>query len=98
MLNDNPASKWILTAAFFRLAGFFCLLFYVPIFFTKTYPDQIDEFSKYNAIIDIFVANIAALTGGYLSDKLEKDTYFAKPGIIMTTTALATPLICAGLL
>lgn len=96
--NENTAARWILPAIFFRLAGYFCLLFYVPIFFTQTYPDNIDEFSKYNAIIDIFVANISALLGGYLSDRLEKDTYWAKPGIIIGTTALAAPLICSGLL
>lgn len=83
---------------FIRYIGFFCNLFYVPIFFTRTYPDQISDYSFYNGIIYILIANISSLTGGVLSDKLEKDTYWAQPGIIMATTVISGPILITGLL
>lgn len=44
------------------------------------------------------IANVSTLTGGILSDKLEKDTYYAKPGIIIISSIIAAPIIIAGLL
>ena len=70
----------------------------MPIYFTKTYPDHISDFSTYNAIIDIVIANCSALAGGLLSDRLEKDSYYAKPAIIIVSSLISGPLICAGLL
>lgn len=98
LLIDNKCARWVMVANSIRYIGFFCLLFYMPIFFTKTYPDRVNDFSQYNAIIDIIVANFSALIGGFLSDRLEKDTYYAKPGIIITSTLISGPIICAGLL
>ena len=97
-MEENPSAKWLLPGSLLRYGGYFCLLFYIPIAFTKTYPENINEFSQLNAFIDIVVANGSALLGGYLSDKLEKDSYWAKPAIVMGTTLISGPLICAGLL
>ena len=95
---NNECARWLVPAVFIRYIGFFCNLFYVPIFFSRTYPDMISEYSTINGIIYIIIANISALTGGILSDKLEKDSYWAQPGIIMTTTLISGPLLIAGLL
>lgn len=91
-------AKWLLPGCFFRFGGYFSLLFYIPIAFAKIYPENINEFSTINAFIDIVLANGSALLGGYLSDKLEKDTYWIKPGLTMGASLISGPLICAGLL
>lgn len=98
LFEQNPCAKWLLPGALIRYGGYFCLLFYIPVAFTKTYPENIDDFSTINAFINIVVANGSALLGGYLSDKVEKDTYWAKPGIVMATSLISAPLICTGLL
>ena len=84
--------------ALIRFGGYFCILFYAPIALTKAYPENISEFSTLYALIEIIVANGSSIVAGFLSDKLEKDTYWAKPGIIMTTSLISAPLICTGLL
>lgn len=98
LFETNPMAKWILPASLIRYGGYFCLLFYLPIAFTKAYPERIDEFSTLDAFINIFIANGSAILGGYVSDKLEKDTFWAKPAIVIGASLLPCPLICAGLL
>ena len=83
---------------FIRYMGFFCLLFYMPIYFTKTYPERVSDFSTYNALIEIFLANFSALLGGLLSDKFESETYYSKPAIIIISSLVSGPIICLGML
>ena len=95
---DNKTARWVLIGNCIRYIGFFCLLFYMPIYFTKTYPERVNDFSTYNALIEIFLANLSALLGGLLSDKFESETYYSKPAIIIVSSLVSGPLICWGLL
>lgn len=98
LFEENPTAKWLLPGALIRFGGYFCILFYAPIAITKAYPENIDQFSTLYALIEIFVANGSAIFAGYLSDKLEKDTYWAKPAIVIGSSLIAAPLIITGLL
>ena len=95
---DNKTARWVMIGNFVRYIGFFCLLFYMPIYFTKTYPERVSDFSQYNALIEIFLANISALMGGLLSDKFEKETYYSKPAIVIGSAVISGPIMCLGLL
>jgi hypothetical protein len=55
-------------AATSRFFGAYCIGFYKPLFFAKTFPTYIDEFSLGNAFIYITLATTSALVGGSLSD------------------------------
>lgn len=45
LLFKSKCTRWLFPAAFLRYGGSFSLLFYMPIFFTQTYPEHISEFS-----------------------------------------------------
>ena len=96
--NENPAGKWILMGATARWVGVQCISFYMPLYFTNVYPEFQNTFSVGNSLIYLIPAPLSSLLGGFLSDKLEKKTYFAMPSVIMGSTALAAPLICTALL
>lgn len=65
-------------ASSMRFFGAVCIAYYKPLYFTKVYPDFVDEFAIGNALISGIVASISAFGGGILSDKLESTSYLSK--------------------
>ena len=95
---DNPTGRWVIFAGSLRLCGGFCVGLYKPLFFTKVYPEFVDEFSIYNAVIYGILATFSALMGGVLSDKFEKNSYMTKAYICMGSCLISCPAMTTLLL
>lgn len=85
-------------AAASRYFGTYSLGFYKSLYFAKTYPTFMDEFSLGNAAIYVTLATSSAVVGGKLSDKLEPYDLRAKSYLCMACCTLSAPLILACLL
>jgi nitrate/nitrite transporter NarK len=85
-------------AATSRFFGTYSLGFYKPLYFAKTYPTFIDEFSLGNAAIYVLFATSSALIGGKLSDKLEPYDLRSKSYLCMACCGLSAPLLLGSLL
>lgn len=95
---ENPVGPWIVVGSSLRAAGAYCIGLYKPLYFSKVYPEFIDEFSIGNALVYGVIATFSSLLGGYISDKFEGKTYKTMSYLCIGSTLLATPAMMAVLL
>ena len=87
----------MIMAAASRYLGAYSVGFFKPLFFAKTYPNFIDEFSIGNAAIYVLLATSSAVIGGKLSDKFESVDLRSKSYLCMACSGLSAPLMIASL-
>jgi len=68
----NPTCRWVCIAGSFRFWGGYAIGYYMPAFFSAIYNDKKDLYFTLNAFVVSVGGFISAMTGGILSDKLEK--------------------------
>ena len=69
---QNPTCRWVCIAGSFRFFGGYAIGYYMPAFFGNVYPENKDLYFTLNAFVVSVGGFASAMTGGYLSDKLEK--------------------------
>ena len=89
----NPCSRWTLVAGSFRFFGGYCIAFYKPTYFQNVFCTHSIMFGYLDAILASTLGFISTVSGGLLSDKFHKYSYWTKPAICIVTSALATPAI-----
>ena len=68
----NPTCRYVCIAGSFRFWGGYAIGFYMPAFFGAIYPQQKILYFTLNAFVVSVGGFASAMTGGILSDKLEK--------------------------
>lgn len=71
---------------------------FLPVFFGKNFPAFKAEYALLNAAALSICGFVASLSGGILSDKFEKKSYWTKAAICMFGCAMSVPLIALGTL
>lgn len=89
----NPCSRWTLVAGSFRFFGGYCIAFYKPTYFQNVFCEHSIMFGYLDAILASILGFISTVSGGILSDKFHKYSYWTKSFICIITSALATPAI-----
>lgn len=98
MLFRNKAYVFLIVAAFFRFSAGYSLGFSGATFFLHRYPDYTREYSIVNALTIIVAGLSAAITGGFLSDKLQSQLPTIYGLIAGVGALLAIPLVAVTFL
>ena len=86
LLATNSAYRYLLLAAFFRMAGGYSIAFWSKKYFTLVFPDYQNEFAIAYFLILIFGSIPSELMGGYITDKYEIKYPWIK-GVLSATGA-----------
>ena len=90
---QNPVSRWTTLAGMFRYWETFSVIYFIPSFFMRVYPDQKVVFGFYYALIMACCGFISSISCGLLSDKYEKKSRLTKSIICMAGSAIGIPAI-----
>ena len=93
ILFENPVGPWCLAGSATKYMGAVTVSYYKPLYFSKVYPDFIDQFSVGNALAYAILGSFSAIAGGIISDKLESKSYMTKSYVVMIGTGLAIPFM-----
>ena len=67
-LWKNPVTKWSTIAGSFRFFEAFTLIYFIPSFYLKVFPEKKAEFALYYAILVGFGGTISNMAGGLIAD------------------------------
>jgi heme/copper-type cytochrome/quinol oxidase subunit 3 len=89
----NPVAKWTTFAGMFRYWETFSVLYFVPAFFLRVYPEHKVVFGFYYALIMAFCGFISSIGCGLISDKYEKKNLKTKSLVCIIGSLIGIPAI-----
>lgn len=90
---DNPTGRNALMGAFVRNFAGSVVMYYLPIFHGKNFPEMKASYAVINAAILAGCGFFASLMSGILSDVFEKKTFWAKSLVLMIFQGISVPLM-----
>lgn len=89
----NPTTKWVTIAGMFRAWEMFSIVYFVPVFFMRNFPQFSTVYSLYNGLIIAVAGIISALMGGIIGDMFEARSKMTKALVCIGSSVISIPLI-----
>lgn len=97
-LMGNQTGLYVIAASSFKKMADYAVSLFQPLFFAANFPDYSSEFIFANAFYYLVPTTIGAVTGGWLSDRYEKKSYWSKAIICGSANLIAAPFCAKALL